>query len=134
MLGEEEEKFLRFEVAAERSEVKNRVEQTEEQPVCDDMTHCQEHEHEEPEEQKEERLRRTSQLDEFFRRINRWQEKEERTIRRECIEGGVKEERDFASKRTRPSAAHCGGIRRKRWLTLSGNSDAGGMAAVRAVQ
>ena len=52
------------------------------------------------------------------------------------MKGGVKEERDFARKRTRPSAAHCGGIQRERWLALSGNNDAdaGGMAAVRAVQ
>ena len=33
VLGEEVGKFLRFEVAAERSEVKDRAEQTEEQPV-----------------------------------------------------------------------------------------------------
>ena len=50
VLGEELEKFLRFEGAAERSEVESRAEQTEEQPVCDDMTHCHDNDYGEPEE------------------------------------------------------------------------------------
>ena len=138
VLGEEVVKLLRFEVAAERSEVKNRAERTEEQPVCDDMTHCQEHEHEEPAEQKEGEVAKNEPTRRIFsahqrEELWRWQEKEERTIRRECIKGMVKEERDFARKRSRPSAAHCGGIHREMWLTLSGNNDARGMAAVRAV-
>ena len=101
VLGEEKEKFLRFEVAAQRAEVEHRAEQTEEQLVCDDMTHRQEHEHEEPEEQKEGEVAKNEPTRRIFsahqrEELWRWQEKEERTIRRDCIKGGVKEERDFA--------------------------------------
>ena len=97
-LGEELEKFLRFEIGCEERA---------------NSTIFSAHQSEE---------------------LWKWQENKERTIRRECIKGGVEEERDGARKRTRPSAAHCGGIHRERRLTLLGNNDARGTAAVRTVQ
>ena len=135
VLGEEVEKFLRLEVAAERSEVKDRAERTEEQAVCDDMTHCQEHEHEEPEEQKEGEVAKNEPTRRIFsahqrEKLLRWQEKKRGQSGGNASKEGSKK-RGILQKKglgrvQHTVAAYIG----KGGFTLSGNNDARGMAAV----
>ena len=107
MLVEELENFVRLEVAAKRAEVKNQAVRTEEQRVCDEITHCQENEHEESEEQEAVEYAKNAQVRRILRAHQReerrkWQEQKEKKSSMECEEGSE------AWKRTRPRAARCG--------------------------